>query len=85
MIKDAFDVERPHDDSSTPALEDFSKQSQDLENTARLLKLNLGTAHALVDRSKGTGGSDVHGVDDSSKDLFSMSLFAVSLIQVSIS
>lgn len=81
-IKDAFDVERPHDDSSTPALEDFSKQSQDLENAARLLKLNLGTAHALVDRSRGTGGSDVHGVDDSSKGLFSMSLFAVSLIQI---
>ncbi|KAF8321813.1 hypothetical protein DL93DRAFT_1473180 [Clavulina sp. PMI_390] len=71
----------------------YSPAQSELANTVRLLKLQIGTIHASLDRrhSKSQGstlfdGSDLYddpnSMDEASKEVFSISVFTVSLLQL---
>lgn len=71
----------------------YATTQEDLSNAVKLLKLQLGTVHASLDRKKrsATGSSstkyhlspnETGSEDQDSKEVFTISLFAVSLLQV---
>lgn len=86
-VAHAFDV--PRSRSSSPdgnldgdkLLASYPKAQGDVARAVKLLKVQLGTIHNSLERRT---RSSPHGaeIDDVSKEVFAISLFAVSLLQV---
>jgi hypothetical protein len=85
-VAHAFDVPRTR--PSTPdgkldgdkLLSAYPKAQGDVAQAVKLLKVQLGTIHNSLERR--TKSSDSTEIDDVSKEVFAISLFTVSLLQV---
>lgn len=86
-----YDIPRAHLPSSkkdspskidpTELLPAYAAAQDSLVNAVKLLKLQLSTVHESLDRRRRLS-QHLDDVDDASKEVFAISLFVVSLLQV---
>lgn len=86
----AYDIPRAHlpspkddppDINTTMLLSAYATAQDSLANAVKLLKLQLGTVHESLDRRRRMS-QHPDDTDDASKEVFAISLFVVSLLQV---